>query len=343
MAAFVPIPHEPMTVLILGGTGNLSAECAAWLHSRGHEINVLTRGQTAVPPQYRTVVADRTDAAAMRAVLSGVRADVVLNFIGFELRDVQLDAALFRDRVRQYLFISSATVYAKPPPRLPITEDAPLGNAFWDYAQKKVECEQWLRVCQAETGFPVTIVRPSHTYSPRWIPNPVASSSHTFAARLEQGRPVIVPDNGENPWTLTTARDFAAGVGGLVGKERVIGEAFHITSNEVLTWNQIVAEIAVALGVEQPNVVRVPTDFACRVAPRLSGPWRGDKAQPGVFDNSKIKRFVPEFRAATTFREGIRESVAWWWAHPQQARFDPQVDALCDEVVTAWNRPDGAF
>ena len=325
-----------MTLLFIGGTGNISAECAAWLHARGHEIIVVSRGRTAVPSAYRVLVADRADAGAMRAALREVRPDAVLNFLGYELADVQLDFELFRNRVRKYIFISSATVYAKPPPCLPITEDAPRGNAFWDYAQKKLVCEEWLRARQAETGFPVTIVRPSHTYSPRWVPNPVSSSSYTFAARLEQGKPVILPDDGESPWTLTTARDFAAGLGGLMGNERAIGEAFHITSDEVLTWNQIAAEIAAALGASAPDIVGVPTDFVGRVAPRLSGPWRGDKAQPAVFDNAKIKRFVPEFQARTQFREGVRESVAWLRAHPDQQRLDPQVDALCDEVVTAW-------
>lgn len=327
-----------MRILFIGGTGNISTECTAWLHARGHEIVVVSRGRSTVPTEYRTVVADRSDAGSMRAALRDVQPDVVVNFLGFELTDVQLDFELFRDRVRQYIFISSATVYAKPPARLPITEDAPLGNAFWDYARKKVDCENWLRARHADAAFPVTIVRPSHTYSPRWIPNPVASSNYTFAARLEQGRCVIVPDDGENPWTLTTARDFAVGLGGLVGNERAVGEAFHITSDEVLTWNQIVREIASALGASEPEIVRVPTEYVCQVAPRLCGPWRGDKAQPGVFDNAKIKRFVPEFRAETSFREGIRESVAWLRAHPEQKRIDPQVDALCDEIVVAWGR-----
>ncbi len=327
-----------MKILFLGGTGNISAECAAWLHGRGHEILAVSRGRAAVPPAYRPLRADRKDPAALRAALTGVRPDVVINFLGYELADVQLDYELFRDSVRQYVFISSATVYAKPPRRLPITEDAPLGNAFWDYAQKKLQCEQWLRQRWQEGRFPVTIVRPSHTYSPRWIPNPASSSSYTFAARLERGQPVFVPDDGENPWTLTAASDFAAGLGGLVGQADAVGEAFHITSDEVLTWNQIYAEIAAALGVESPEILKVPTDFICRVAPRLTGTLQGDKAHPGVFDNAKIKRFVPEFRCRKPFRVGIRESVAWLRAHPDQQHLDPQVNAVFEDVVAAWRR-----
>ncbi len=327
-----------MKILFLGGTGNISAECAAWLHGRGHEILAVSRGRAAVPPAYRPLRADRKDPAALRAALTGVRPDVVINFLGYELADVQLDYELFRDSARQYVFISSATVYAKPPRQLPITEGAPLGNAFWDYAQKKLRCEEWLRQRWQEGRFPVTIVRPSHTYSPRWIPNPASSSSYTFAARLERGQPVFVPDDGENPWTLTAASDFAAGLGGLVGQADAIGEAFHITSDEVLTWNQIYAEIAAALGVESPEILKVPTDFICRVAPRLTGTLQGDKAHPGVFDNAKIKRFVPEFRCRKPFRVGIRESVAWLRAHPDQQHLDPQVNAVFEDVVAAWRR-----
>ena len=243
--------------------------------------------------------------------------------------------------VRQYVFISSATVYSKPPPRLPITEDAPVGNAWWDYAQKKLACEQWLQARQQATGFPVTIVRPSHTYSKRWIPNPVSSASYTFAARLEQGKPVFVPDEGENPWTLTAASDFAVGLAGLLGRSDTVGEAFHITSDEVLTWNQIYSEIAASVGASSANIVKIPTDFICQIAPQLTGNLKGDKSHPGVFDNSKIKRFVPEFQCRKPFRIGVRESVNWLRAHPEQQNLNPQVDATFEQVVDAWRKERG--
>ena len=222
------------------------------------------------------------------------------------------------------------------PQRLPLTEDAPLGNPFWDYAEKKLACEHWLLQRREETGFPVTMVRPSHTYSKRWIPNPVSSGSYTFAARLEQGKPVFVHDDGESPWTLTTAADFAVGLAGLLGKPEAIGEAFHITSDEVLTWNQIYAEIAAALGVKSPQIVKVPTDFICQVAPQLTGTLKGDKAHPGVFDNAKIKRFVPEFRCRTPFRVGVRESVRWLREHPEQQNLKPELDEMIEKVLAAW-------
>lgn len=325
-----------MKVLFIGGTGNLSTDCAELLHRRGHEVILLTRGRSAVPPQYRAVVADHKDPAAMRAALASVTADVVLDFIAFEPADVQLDHALFAGRVRQYIFISTTAAYVKPAPRLPITEETPLGNAFWDYAQKKEQCENWLGEQWRQSRFPVTIVRPSHTYSPRWFPNPVSSAGYTLAARLEAGKPVFVPGDSENPWTLTATSDFAVGVAGLVGNDAAIGETFHITSDEALTWNQIYTETAAALGVNSPRILRVPVEFICQQCPRLVGTVKGDKANPAVFDNSKIKRFVPDFQCRKPFRVGIRESVEWFRQHPDRKVVNPEADAEFDRVTAAW-------
>ena len=327
-----------MKILFLGGTGNISADCATLLRQRGDEILVLSRGRNAVPPGYRAIQADRKDAAAMRAALKALQPEVVVNFLGYDLPDVQVDYDLFNGAVRQYVFISSAVVYAKPPQRLPLTEDAPLGNPLWDYAEKKLACERWLEQRCEEAGFPVTVVRPSHTYSKRWIPNPVSSGSYTFAARMEQGKPVFVHDQGESPWTLTTTTDFAVGLAGLIGKPEAIGETFHITSDEVLTWNQIYAEIAGALGMASPQIVKVPTDFICQVAPQLTGTLKGDKAHPAVFDNAKIKRFVPEFHCRTPFRVGVRESVRWLREHPDQQNRKAELDELIEKVVLAWQK-----
>jgi nucleoside-diphosphate-sugar epimerase len=327
---------ELVKILFIGGTGNLSAECAALLDRQGHEVQVLSRGRDLVPAQYRALVADRKDLGAMRAALDGLKPDVVLNFLGYELADVQLDYELLKGKTGQYVFISSASVYTKPLRQLPITESAPVGNPIWDYAQKKCDCEQWLRERWQTEAFPVTIVRPTHTYSQRWIPNGVSSASYTFAARLEQGKPVFVHDNGESPWTLTAASDFAAGLAGLLGRPDVLGETFHITSDEALSWNAIYAEIAAALGVAAPQVVKVPTDFICQVAPRLTGTLKGDKAHPEVFDNSKIKRFVPGFACRKPLRIGVRESVKWLREHPERQNRDPQLDALIEQVITSY-------
>ena len=330
-----------MKILFLGGTGNISAECAALLHEAGHEITVLNRGRAPAPAGWRALRADRKDPAAMRAALKGVELEVVVNFLGYELSDVELDFQLFHGAVRQYVFISSTSVYAKPPPKLPLSEEMPLGNAWWDYAQKKVACEQWLRQQWQQSRFPVTLVRPSHTYSKRWVPNAVSSSSYTLAARLEQGKPVFVHDDGQTPWTLTASADFAVGLAGLLGRSDTLGEAFHITSDEVLTWNRIYAGIAEALGAPPPRLVKVPTDFICQVAPHLTGTLKGDKAHPGVFDTSKIKRFVPEFACRKSFRTGVGESVAWLRAHPDQQNLNPQLDAEIEAVLVAWRAERG--
>ena len=330
-----------MKILFIGGTGNISADCVALLQERDHELLIMSRGRNAVPANCRGIVADRKDGAAMRRALEGIRPDVVIDFLGYDLADVETDFNLFSGEIRQYIFISSATVYAKPPARLPITEAAPLGNTWWDYAQKKLECERWLLARWDKDGFPVTIVRPSHTYSKRWVPNPVSSSSFTFAARLEAGKPVFIPDDGETPWTLTSAADFAVGLAGLSGNPAALGQAFHITSDEVLTWNQIVAEIAEALSAKAPQIFKVPTDFICRIAPHMIGSLKGDKSHPGVFDNAKIKRFVPDFQCRVSFRTGVRESIAWLRANPAQLNLNAKIDALCDEVTAAWQSEKG--
>jgi len=325
-----------MRILFIGGTGNLSTDCAELLHRRGYEITILTRGHSSVPPQYRAVKADRKDPTAMRTALGKAAPDVVINFLGYELADVQLDCALLGGNIRQYVFISTAAAYAKPPPRLPITEETPLGNPFWDYAQKKKQCENWLDEQWRRSRFPLTIIRPSHTYSPRWFPNPVSSSGYTSAARLEASKPVFVPGEGENPWTLTATSDFAVGVAGLIGNDKAIGEAFHITSDEALTWNQIYAETAAALGASSPRIMKIPVEFICQQCPRLIGTVKGDKAHAAIFDNSKIKRFVPDFQCRKPFRVGIRESVEWFRQHPDRKVVNPEADAEFDKVTAAW-------
>jgi nucleoside-diphosphate-sugar epimerase len=332
-----------MIVLFIGGTGNISTECATLLHKRGHEILILSRGRIQVPSGYRSIQADRKNAEAMRFALKSVKPDIVVNFLGYDVSDIEADYALFNGSIRQYIFISSATVYEKPPRKIPIIEDTPLENQWWDYAQKKIDSEKWLEQRSKESGFPLTIVRPSHTYSNLWIPNAISSSSYTFASRLEQCKPVFVHDDGETAWTLTAASDFAVGLAGLVGNDKAIGEAFHITGDEVLTWNQIYAEIADAVGAKSPQIVKVPTDFICKIAPDLTGNLKGDKAHPGVFDNSKIKRFVPEFQTRKPFRVGVRESVAWLRAHPDQQNLSFKVDETIDSVIAAWHaqRSDG--
>ena len=310
-----------MKVLFIGGTGNISTDCAAVLHQRGHEISVVTRGNAPVPPEYRSVKADRKNLDAMRRALDSAPADVVINFLGYELSDIATDYELFAGKIRQYIFISTAMVYAKPHRQIPITQNSPLGNPYSDYAKNKLQCEQWLLERHATNAFPVTIVRPSHTYCRRWIPNAITSAGYTFAARLERGEPVFVANDGENLWTLTATTDFAVGLAGLV---------------EALTWNQIYAEIALALGLKPPVIEKIPVDFICERFPEMLGNLKGDKVEPAVFDNSKIKRYVPKFVCQKPFAVGIRESVAWLRTHREDQNLNPKTDALIDQIIAAW-------
>jgi len=329
-----------MRILLIGGTGNLSTDCATRLRERGDDVALLTRGLSSVPEMFRTLTADRKDLDAMQAACSGFVPEVVVNFLGYEVSDLAVDFAVFAGKIRQYIFISTAAAYAKPPVRLPITEAEPLGNPFWEYAQKKQACEDWLR---ARPEFPVTIVRPSHTYGPRWFPSIISSAGYTLAARLEAGKPVFAPLNADGvttPWPLTATSDFAVGLAGLVGNERAVGEVFHITSDEALTWPEIYAETATALGAPSPKVLMIPTEWLCGKFPQLAGPMKGDKANPAIFDNSKLRRFVPGFACRKPFRVGIRESVAWFHAHPEEKTrtINATADALYDDVAAAWSR-----
>jgi nucleoside-diphosphate-sugar epimerase len=322
-----------MRVLLIGGTGNLSADCAETLVRRGHEVAVVTRGRSPVPAGTRGIVADRADARALTEALRAAAPEVVVDFLAFTPSDLEPLAGALAGRVRQLVFISSATVYAKPHP-VPLTEASPLGNAWSAYARDKQDCEAWLAARGRD--LPFTIVRPSHTFSPRWIPNVVSSAGYTFARRLLEGRPVFVPGDGESPWTLTTARDFAAGLAGLVGNAAALGEAFHITSDTALTWNRIVDEIARSVGASAPVVERIPLDFICRAEPALEAKLRGDKANAAVFDNAKIKRAVPGFECRDTVRDGLAASAAWFEMHPERKVADPAVDEIWDRVLRAW-------
>jgi nucleoside-diphosphate-sugar epimerase len=325
-----------MDILLIGGTGNLSTECAAVLHAQGHRVSVLTRGRNPVPAGYEAIRADHGDPAALAAALAGRRFAAAVSFIGYDVPDVRLDADLLRGRVEQYVFISTTVVYRKPPTHLPVTEDEPQGNAFSAYGRKKQACEEFLWERLRTDGFPVTIVRPSHTYSCRWLPNPVTSVGYTVAARLEQGRPVFIHDDGQGLWTLTAAEDFAAGLAGLIGHPAAIGESFHITSDEVLTWNRILAEIALALGVGQPQVVHIPTDFIAEVESVMQDKLKGDKAHPGIFDTAKLRRLVPDFECRIPFRTGVRRAIAWFREDAARRQVDPGIDSLFDRVITAW-------
>ena len=323
-----------MKVLFIGGTGVISSACSELALARGIELYLLNRGESArpAPSGARILRADIRDAAGAAAALDGQRFDAVVDWIAFTPDQVAADIALFRGRTGQYIFISSATVYEKPPSRLPIVEDTPLNNPFWTYAANKIACEALLQEAARTEGFPSTIVRPSHTYDRTKLP---VTGGYTSVARMRQGKPVVVQGDGTSTWVLTHHRDFAVGLVGLLGNAAAIGEAFHITSDEVLTWNQIYTLVGHAAGVE-PRLVHVPSDVIARHDPEWGAALLGDKAHSVVFDNRKIKRLVPNFAPAIPFSRGADEIMAWYDADPARQVADARLDALMDALTAQW-------
>jgi nucleoside-diphosphate-sugar epimerase len=330
-----------MRVLFIGGTGFISTAVSRQAIAQGMELYLLNRGLRPVQIQgSHSLTADIHNWEDVRAALQEQAFDVVVDWIAYTPDDIARDLALFRGRVKQFVFISSASAYQKPPAHYLITESTPLYNPYWEYSRDKIACEERLLQAYREEGFPVTIVRPSLTYDPNF---PIAIGGwgcYTLADRLKRGRPIIVHGDGSSLWVVTHAEDFGRGLLGLLGNPRALGHAFHITSDEVLTWDQIYRTIAEALGVEA-NIVHIPSDFIARVAPQMAGGLLGDKTWSAVFDNSKIKAFVPGYQAAIPFRAGIRRTLAWFAADAQRQRIDAAVNAEMDSILEAYAQASG--
>ncbi|MGB7768105.1 MAG: SDR family oxidoreductase [Verrucomicrobiia bacterium] len=325
-----------MKILFIGGTGKISTTVSRQVLAKGHELFLLNRGlESKNPPGSRSLTADINNLKAARAALRDLQFDVVVDWIAFTPEHIERDLTLFKDRTRQFIFISSASVYQKPPTHHVITESTPLGNPFWDYARNKIACEERLLRAYRADNFPMTIVRPTFTYD-HYIPVAVGGfGCYTLADRLKRGKPIIVHGDGSSLWVMTHAEDFGRGFMGLLGNRQAIGHAFHITSDEVLTWTQIYQTIAEALRVEA-NIVHIPSDFIARVAPDLAGTLLGDKSWSAVFDNRKIKTFVPGFQAVIPFRERIRRTVAWIEADKKRRRVDAAVNRQMDDILKAY-------
>ena len=325
----------PLTLLFIGGTGNISTASARLAAEEGHAVTVLTRGTRDVdlPASVVRVTGNAADLGTLSG-LAARRFDAVVNFVAFDAPDVRRDIEAFRGHVGQYVFISSASVYRKPPPHYVVTEAAPLGNPYWEYARKKIEAEDVLRAAHRETGFPATIVRPSYTYGPSWVPT-TSGSDYTAVHRLRRGLELVVPGDGTSLFVLTHATDFARGLLGLLGQSAAIGEAFHITSDEVMCWNQVHETIARVVGVA-PRIVHVPSDFIARIDARRGASLLGDKAWSLVFDNSKLRSIVPGFRARVPFEEGVRASIRWLEADPARQRID--ANETVERILAAWHR-----
>ena len=328
-----------MKILLIGGTGTISSAITRQLAEGGHELWLLNRGnrKNEVPANVRQVICDINDEAEVMRQTGAEVFDAVCEFIGFLPSQVERDIRLFTGRTRQYVYISSASAYNKPAASHVITEGTTLANPYWEYSRNKIACEELLMRTYRETGFPVTIVRPSHTYCERGVPVSVhgPKGSWQVLKRMMEGKPVLVQGDGSSLWTLTWNKDFARGFIGLLGNPKAIGEAFQIMSDEQLTWNQVYQSVANALGVTfKPYYVS--SEFLAAVSPKaydFTGNLLGDKSVTVVFDCTKLKRAVPGFCATTRFDEGVRRCVAYLQSHPELQEEDPEFDAWCDRVI----------
>lgn len=327
-----------MKILFIGGSGVISRASTQQTIAAGHDLWLLNRGRHRPVEGAKTIVADMSDPEGVRTALRGHAWDVVVQWIAFGPADLRRDLELFRDTTRQYIFISSASVYQKPLADYLITESTPRANPHWEYSRLKIACEQELEEAYRTRGFPGVIVRPSLTYGDDQVPLVLNAwnASWTTIDRMRRGVPVIIPGDGTSLWTITHNTDFAQGLVGLFGNPATHGHAFHITSDEVLTWNQIFQQAAEAAGVKSPRFVHIPSDFLISCVPSVEGTLLGDKAVSAVFDNAKIKRFVPGFTARTRFATGIRRTIAWFDADPARKQIDAATNERWDKLASAY-------
>lgn len=330
-----------MKILFIGGSGVISRAVTEQTIAAGHELWLLNRGQHRPIAGARTITADMTDGAGTRAALGAHTWDVVVQWIAFGPDDIKRDLTLFRGKTKQYVFISSASIYQKPPqPPYLITESTPRVNPHWEYSRKKIACELELEAAHQADGFPYTIVRPSLTYGDDQIPLTLNAWQQPWTAidRMRRDAPLIIPGDGTSLWTITHNTDFARGLIGLFGQSAALGEAFHITSDEALTWNQIFALTAEAAGVKSPRFVHIASDFIIACVPAVEGTLLGDKSISAVFDNSKLKRLVPGFAAKTPFAVGIKRTLAWFEADKARQVIDPELNKRWDKLIAAYER-----
>lgn len=321
-----------LSVLFVGGTGRISSACVVQAIEKGFDVAVLNRGHSSLrplPAGVTQLTADIRDAAAARAALGGREFDAVAEFTVFEPAQALADIELFGSRTGQFIFISSASAYQKPVARLPITESTPLANPFWEYSRNKIACEEIFLEAHRANGFPVTIVRPSHTYDRTSLP---FEGRWTVVDRMRRGKPVVVHGDGTSLWALTHHEDFARAFVHLVANPLTIGDSFHITGDEVLTWDQIHRLVASAAGAEA-HLVHVSSEMISKVLPAWGPPLLGDKMHSVIFDNSKVRQVAPGWVARVPFAEGAREIVEWFDAGPGRRELDEAVDAAFDTLV----------
>lgn len=335
-----------MKALFIGGTGTISTDVVALAQQRGWEITLLNRGSRKMPAGVRSILADINDEDTVAKAIANENYDVVAQFIGYTAKDAKRDIRFFQHKVGQYIFISSASAYQKPLADYRITESTPLANPYWQYSRNKIEAEEVLMSAYRSDGFPVTIVRPSHTYNGTKPPVSLHGNNGNWQIlkRILDGKPVIIPGDGTSLWTLTHSKDFAKGYVGLMANPHAIGNAFHITTDESMTWNQIYQTIADALG-KPLNALHVASDFLAKHGENYDfrGELLGDKATTVFFDNSKIKRLVPDFTCRISMADGLRQSVHYMLTHPESQTPDPEFDSWCDRIVDSMRVADEAF
>ena len=324
-----------MNILFIGGTGIISSACTRRAIEKGFEVTLLNRGKTdRTPPEGAEVLhGDISDETGIAALLKGRTFDSVTDWIAFTPDQVKRDIRLFRGKTGQYIFISSASAYQTPPASLPVTESTPLRNPFWQYSRDKIACEDVLTDFYRAEEFPITIVRPSHTYDERTLP---FHYRYTVVNRMREGKKVIIHGDGTSLWTLTHHRDFATGFTGLLGNPEAIGDVFHITSDEALTWNRIYQTIADAAGTTL-KAVHIPSELLASYDQEYGSALLGDKSHSMIFDNSKIRRLVPEFTCIIPFHQGAREMMAWYDAHSEARVVDLKTDRLMDTIIDNYN------
>ena len=326
-----------LRVLFIGGSGLISSACSWLAVERGLDVCALNRGTTQVrplPSEVSVLHGDVRDPTSVAEALDGHEFDVVVNWVAFTPDHVEADIDRFRGRIGQYVFISSASAYQTPPSRVPITESTPLSNPYWQYSRNKIACEDRLVRAYREEGFPVTIIRPSHTYDRTSVP---AYAGWTLIERMRLEREVVVHGDGTSLWTLTHSDDFAKGFVPLLGNTRTIGEAFHITSDDVLTWNQIIMILAKAAGAEA-KIVHVPSETIAATDPGWGAQLLGDSAHSLIFDNSKLRSVVPDYVATITLEQAAPEIIAWHDQDPSRQRVDVDLDSLMNKLSAEFRR-----
>ena len=327
-----------MKVLFIGGTGNISTYVSRLCIQKGIELYLLNRGTRDVNiPGVQIINGDISKPEQIIPLLKDHKWDAVVNWIAFNVNDIERDIDLFSNKTKQYIFISSASAYQKPPSHPVITESTPLYNPYWDYSQNKIACEERLNHEYQNKNFPVTIVRPSLTYDTVLPVIMGGWTEYTIVDRIKKGKEIIVHGDGTSLWVVTHAEDFAKGFIGLIGHQQAIGHSFHITSDEVLTWDQMYNALADAVGIEA-NIVHISSDFIVKHEKSLLGSLLGDKSYSVIFDNTKIKTFVPDYIATIPFNQGIKRTLAWFEAEPKRQIIKEESNKMIDNILKAYNK-----